>query len=93
MKSERFFKEINIWKPLDDKRIIRYRCSEILPEGKFFVKASDCLYENSGKKDWDILESYFLESLFDGILDELAESASDTIEEAIAKHEAEFEEM
>lgn len=93
MKSEKLFKEFNIWKPIDEKKVIRYRCFEILPDRKFFVKASDCIYKESDKKDWDSLESYFLENLFDGIFDELAESASETIEEAIAKHEADFEEV
>ena len=87
------FREFNVWKPLDEKRIIRYRCFEVLPSGKFFVKASDCLYEDSEKEDWDNLERYFLESLFFGILEELAENASDTIEEAVAKHEADFKEV
>ena len=71
----------------------RYRCFELLPDGKFFVKATDYIYEDSDKVYRDNLEMYFVESLSSENFEQMAKDACPTIEEAIAKHDAEFEEM
>jgi hypothetical protein len=41
MNSEILYKEFFVWKPIDDKSVLRYRCFEILANGKFFVMQSD----------------------------------------------------
>lgn len=35
MEEDKFYKEINIWKPVDERTVARYRCFEILPNGGF----------------------------------------------------------
>lgn len=90
MKTDRFFKEINIWKSVDERTVARYRCFEILPDGKFVVQSKDFIYEDSDKTYRENLETYFIESLSSELFEEMIVEASSTIEEAIAKHEAEI---
>lgn len=93
MKSDKFFKEINIWKPVDGRTVARYRCFEILPDGKFFVQSKDHIYEDSDKVYRENLEMYFIESLSSENFEQMLSEACSTIEEAIAKHEADFAEF
>ncbi|MDQ2745715.1 MAG: hypothetical protein M3T96_00430 [Acidobacteriota bacterium] len=93
MKSDKFFKEINIWKSVDERTVARYRCFEILPDGKFFVQSKDHIYEDSDKVYRENLEMYFVESLSSENFDEMSAEACSTIEEAITKHEADFTEL
>ena len=93
MKSDKFFKEINIWKSVDERTVARYRCFEILPDGKFFVKSKDYIYEDSDKIYRENLEMYFIESLSSENFDKMSAEACFTIEEAITKHEADFTEF
>lgn len=86
----RLFKEFKIWKPINDKTVICYRCFEILPDEKFVVKSSDFYYEKNIDKDWKQHEDGFHENLFFGNFEMLAREASDSIEEAIEKHEKDF---
>ena len=72
---------------------MRYRCFEILSEGRFFVVQTDCFYEDSTQSDWKSFDNYFFEIISSEIFEQLANEASQTIEEAIAKHEADFEEI
>lgn len=93
MKGDRLFKEINVWKPIDEKTMARYRCFEVIPDGKFFVKSEDYLYEDSDETYRKNLDDYFYESLDGEILNDLADEACDTIEEAIEKHLKDFEDL
>lgn len=93
MGNENFYKEINIWKAVDERTVARYRCFEILPDGKFFVQSKDYIYEDSDKTYRDNLDMYFIESLSRENFEEMSKEACSTIEGAIAKHEADFEEM
>lgn len=93
MIKDRFYKEINIWKPVDDRTVTRYRCFEIMPEGKFFVQSSDYIYEDSDEKYRESLDDYFFDSLSKENFEEMSKNASETLEEAIAKHEADFKDM
>lgn len=93
MVKERFFKEINVWQPVDERTVARYRCFEILPDGKFFVQAKNYIYEDSDEEYQENLDDYFFGSLSRENFEKLSEKASPTIEEAIAKHEEDFREM
>ncbi len=59
MEKDKFFKEINIWKPANERTVMRYRCFEILPDGKFFVQVSEHIYEDSDAKYRESLDDYF----------------------------------
>jgi len=93
MEEDKYYKEINIWKPIDSKIVARYRCFEVLPDGKFFVQAKDYIYEDSDKTDRENLEMYFIESLSKENFEKMAKEACLTINEAIVKHEIDFKEM
>ncbi|MEO6589184.1 MAG: hypothetical protein ABIP06_07740 [Pyrinomonadaceae bacterium] len=93
MEEDKFYKEINIWKPIDDKTIARYRGFEILPDGGFFVQAKNYIYEDSDKVYRENLEMYFIESLSKDNFEEMTKEACSTMEEAISKHEIDFKEL
>ena len=93
MEEDKYYKEINIWKPIDDRTVARYRCFEILPEGKFFVQSKNYIYEDSDKTYRENLDMYFVESLSKENFEEMSKESCFTIEEAIAKHEIDFKEL
>jgi hypothetical protein len=90
---KKLFKEINVWETVDDSLVIRYRCFEDLLEGKFFVAASDYFHENFDKKQWNEFDIYFYENISSESLNEMAAESCETIEIAIEKHKADFEEV
>ena len=89
--TQRLYSEINVWQPLNDTTLIRYRCIHVLPDNKFAVKASDYVRLPLEQKELQIQERYFLESLFDGGLEMLVTTACDTLEEAVAQHHKDFQ--
>lgn len=93
MGKDKYYKEITICKPIDDRTMARYRCFEILPDGKFFVQAKEHIYEDSDKTYKENLDGYFFGSLSKENFEEMAKDACSTIEEAIIKHENDFKEV
>ena len=93
MDGKKLYKEILVWKPIDDKSVIRYRCFEILSEGNFFVAQASNFHEDFSEKQWRVADNYFFESVSKEKFDEMAEESFETLEEAIAKWETDFEEM
>ncbi len=91
MNKERLFKEIIIWKPVDEKSVERYRCFEILSEGKFFVAQRDHFHEDFTEKEWKQFDNYFFESISGDNFDEMATEACQSVEEAIVAFDSEFE--
>jgi hypothetical protein len=93
MNQKRLFKEMIIYKPISEKSVIRYRCFEILSEGKYFVAQADNFQNNFTETEWKQFDNYFFGSVDSENFDEMTNEACRTIEEAIAKHEADFAEM
>ncbi len=89
--NQRLFKEINVWRQVDDKTLIRYRCFQELPDGKFFVKSADHFQEPFDSETSKQHEMYFVDSLFDDGLISRAKKAYATIEKAIEKFDSEFD--
>ncbi len=89
--TERFYSEIHVWQSVDDQTLIRYRCIHILPDNKYAVKAADYIRDPLEKDNLKAQEQYFLESLFYGGLEMLIENACDSLPEAIAKFNKEFQ--
>lgn len=87
----RLYAEINVWRPIDDKTLIRYRCIHVMPDNKYAVKASDYVRNPLEPGSLQAQERYFLESLFDGGLEMLVKIACDTLEDAIAQHNSDFQ--
>ena len=89
--DERLFKEITVWRRIDDNSLARYRCLHILPDDRYYVKSSDFCYwpldiEQTRQQDY-----YYLDSLFQDGLKEPTVTYK-TLEEAIRMHEQEFSE-
>ena len=93
MNTQMLYKEFFVWKPIDDKSVLRYRCFEILSNGKLFVLQSDHFSEDSTEKQWNEFNMYFYESISSENFYEQAKEACETIEEAIIKFEADFDEV
>jgi hypothetical protein len=89
-KEEKLFKEINVWKRIDNNKILLYRCFEVLPDNTYFVKCSNYFYEDFDDEQFNRLNKEFAESLFYDSLIIHQEKAYSSIIEAINAHEEEF---
>ena len=87
------FKEISVWRRLNDETVQKYRCLQALPDGGFCVKSSHFYRYPLSLDDEQIkqAEYYFIDGLFQDGLVELMKETFGTIEEAIAAHEKDFE--
>jgi hypothetical protein len=90
--ASKIFREIAVWKQVNDSTLIRYRCLHILPDDKYCVKSSDFYYYPLEEGYFNQLERYYIESLFGDSLVGIEKVAFGTIEEAIAAHEESFKE-
>jgi hypothetical protein len=92
-KNVQLFKEISVWKQIDDNTLLRYRCLQLLPDGRYCVKSSH-FYHYPIKMNDELTvqaEFYFLDGMFQGGLVEAMKESFETIEEAIEKHEKDFD--
>ena len=80
-----------MWKSVDDSHLIRYRCLQALSDNRYYVKAADHYYSPLTRDQIKDHNWYFLESLLDGGLELAEESWYDTLGEAIAKFDEDFE--
>jgi hypothetical protein len=83
------FKAIDVWKRISDSEAVRYRCFQCLQTGKYSVQSADFyrLPENLAQSDQ--LERQHVELFVQQAPNERT-GAYDTLEAAIAAHEAEF---
>ncbi len=87
------FKEISVWKQIDDNTLLRYRCLQMLPDGGYCVKSSQFYHYPIKLDDEQVkqAEFYFLDVMFqDGLL-EITKEIYATLEEAIANHDNDFD--
>ena len=90
--SERFFREIILWKEVDDNTVARYRCFHVLPDDKYFVKGQDFFHDPLDEKQLRDLAFYAIDSLFQGGLN-MEENFCDSLEESIEKFERDFDDF
>ena len=85
-----FFVAINVWKRLHDGRLVHYRCFQLVPQGGYCVQSADFygLPIDQGRRK--ALEDQFLELLGEESPD-LRSGVFPTLEEAITRHDADFE--
>jgi hypothetical protein len=88
--SKRLFREIIIWKEIDDDTVSRYRCFHVLPDNKYFVKGRDFFHYPLDEKQLRDMEFYAIDSLFQGGLN-MEENFCDSLEEGIEKFDKDFE--
>lgn len=89
--KRRLYCEMTIWRQIDDQTLIRYRCFHVLPDNKYCVKASDFVRYPLQESVLKTQEQYYLESLFDDGLEMLLTDACNSLEEAVAKHNQDFD--
>jgi hypothetical protein len=85
----RLYIEINVWKPIDENVLVRYRCFRILPDNKYVVQSAD--FYNLPLDDKQIS---YLSKQFSQLLCEeepaIRSDMFDSLEEAIAAHDLDF---
>lgn len=84
------YKSIDIWKRVDRKTLVRYRCFEILASNRFCVQSSDYYYLPLDESQLAQSDRQFLELLIGEAPETRAETYA-TLEEAIRMHDREFE--
>jgi hypothetical protein len=92
MNKPQLFKEVSVWRRLDDNTLLRYRCLQMLPEGRYFVRSSH-FYRKPISWDSEQIkqaEFYFVDSMFGDALLEIPKESYATLEEAIARHDEDF---
>lgn len=88
--SKRLFREIFIWKEIDDNTIARYKCLHVLPDDKYFIKGQDYFHYPLDEKQLKNIDFYTIDSLFQGGLN-MEQEFCDSLEEGIEKFEKDFE--
>ncbi len=84
----KLYKEINVWRVINDEHIVCYKCFEDLSSGKFLVKSSHHYYDSIDEEVIRNQERYYIEGVF-SLADNLEESF-ETLSEAIEKFDLDF---
>ena len=89
-KKAQLFKEISVWRRVNDKTLLQYRCLQALPEGGYFVKSSHFYHEPIDREQINQAQFYFLDGMVGDALIEIPRERYETLEEAIASHDNDF---
>jgi hypothetical protein len=84
------FRQIDVWKKIDNSCVIRFRCFENLSTKLFCVQGSDYFHIPIDDKQLSDSDKQFLELLIEETPDTRSNSFS-TVEEAVSAHLKEFE--
>ncbi len=90
-KDNHLYKEINVWKRVDDNVLLKYRCFQVLPEGKYCVQNADFYRLPLDKIDSDDFNNQYLELLAQDSPLERGGKLYDSLEEAVSAHDADFQ--
>ncbi|WP_417680493.1 hypothetical protein [Roseibium sp.] len=86
----KLFKEISVWRRINDKTAIRYRCLQDLKSGKYAVSNADGFRVGDGEKHRTYLENLFVELLTETSPSERCDWF-EVLCDAIASHDREFD--
>jgi hypothetical protein len=89
-RKARLFKEISVWRRVDDNTLLQYRCLQALPDGGYFVKSSHFYREPIDGEQIRQAQFYFLDGMLGDALSAIPKECYETLEEAIARHEDDF---
>lgn len=85
----RLYIEVNVWKRIEENRLLRYRCFHILPDNKFCVQSADFYNLPLNDKQMRYLSEQFIQLLQEE--DPTVRSGLfDSLEEAVASHDRDF---
>lgn len=88
----KIFRAVDAWKRLGDGGLVRYRCFEVLPGGGFCVQSADFYPPDADEATVRSFDRQYLELLAEQEPD-VRSGTYDTLEEAIRRHEQDFEEF
>lgn len=81
----KLYRSIDVWRRMPNGQLARYRCFELLSQGRYCVQSLDFV----SSEQQALLDRQFVELLSETAPDERAASYP-TLEEAIAAHDREF---
>jgi hypothetical protein len=85
----RLYIEVNVWKRIDQSRLLRYRCFHLLPENKYAVQSADFYNLPVDDKQIRYLDKQFIQ-LFCEEEPAVRSDLFESLEEAIAAHDRDF---
>jgi len=92
MKPETYlYKEISVWKRVDEKTVLRYRCFQVLPDEKYCVQSADYYSLPLDKTQTNYLSEQFVELLIEERPEIRAEKLYGSLQEAIFAHDKSFQ--
>ena len=92
MKTEnRLYREISVWKRVDEKTLLRYRCFHILPDEKYCVQSADFYSLPLDEAQTNYLSKQFVELLIEEEPESRAEKLYDSLQEAVSAHDIDFQ--
>ncbi len=86
-----FYKAIDVWKRLDDGRLVRYRCFQVVSTGRYCVQSADYYNLPLSIEEDRRFDRQFKELLIEQAPEHRSETWV-TLEEAVLNHDREFEE-
>jgi hypothetical protein len=87
----KLYRAIDVWKKTGDGRLLRYRCFEVLPEGRYCVQSADFYDVPMPEERVRQHERQFFELLSETPPDERSETY-ETLDMAIQMHDSDFDE-
>jgi len=84
------YQELSVWKRINQRKLVRYRCFMNLTTKKFTVQSADSYYLPIDQKTMRSHDSQFIELLCESDPFERSDSF-DSLAEAIAAHDRNFE--
>jgi hypothetical protein len=88
--SSQWYRAFDVWVRQGEEGLVRYRCFDVIPAGKFCVQSQDFYRPPFAEAVEKQFERQFL-GLLSEIAPEVRSGLYDTIEEAIRMHDEEFQ--
>jgi len=86
------YESIDVWKRVDEHRLVRYRCFKVICDSSFCVQSSDIYHIPMENNQLEQHQRQFTELLLEEAPDARSETYS-SLEDAIANHDSEFGEL
>ena len=87
----KIYKSIDVWKKIDEKTSVRFRCFQISEEAAYCVQSADIYHYPLDKNQINYLDRQYIELFLEENPD-IRSNVYPTLEEAIRAHEDEFRE-
>jgi hypothetical protein len=83
------YRAVDVWRRLGDGRVVRFRCFQTMPDGRFCVQSADFFEAPVSRERLLQLEQQYVELLLEAAPDDRAET-HESLEAAIRAHEEDF---